>query len=133
MPQYQLILSLAVNPPDSEDVLLWSHSGSDFTVTLYSVAGGVLSTPPTGQFGNCSSQVCVWGGGVVLCLQVDLRERETAAAVDDLEVRQMELEAQRRRLEQVINTFHSAVSCSLFSVILSGGVDATAAFSLDVE
>lgn len=36
---------------------------------------------------------------------MDLRERETAAAVQDLEVRQMELEAQRRRLEQVTNTF----------------------------
>ncbi|XP_031134183.1 TBC1 domain family member 31 [Sander lucioperca] len=32
--------------------------------------------------------------------KIDLRERETAAAVQDLEVRQMELEAQRRRLEQ---------------------------------
>lgn len=35
---------------------------------------------------------------------MDLREQETAAAVQDLEVRQMELEAQRRRLEQVTNT-----------------------------
>ncbi|XP_037533046.1 TBC1 domain family member 31 [Nematolebias whitei] len=32
--------------------------------------------------------------------KMDLREKETAAAVQDLEVRQMELEAQRRRLEQ---------------------------------
>ncbi|XP_068592005.1 TBC1 domain family member 31 [Cebidichthys violaceus] len=32
--------------------------------------------------------------------KMDLRERETAAAVQNLEVRQMELEAQRRRLEQ---------------------------------
>ncbi|XP_040900016.1 TBC1 domain family member 31 [Toxotes jaculatrix] len=32
--------------------------------------------------------------------KMDLRERETAAAVQDLEVRQMELEAQRKRLEQ---------------------------------
>lgn len=32
--------------------------------------------------------------------KMDLREQETAAAVQDLEVRQMELEAQRRRLEQ---------------------------------
>uniref|UniRef100_UPI0037E9B930 TBC1 domain family member 31 n=1 Tax=Semicossyphus pulcher TaxID=241346 RepID=UPI0037E9B930 len=32
--------------------------------------------------------------------KMDQRERETAAAVQDLEVRQMELEAQRRRLEQ---------------------------------
>ncbi|XP_056300983.1 TBC1 domain family member 31 [Pseudoliparis swirei] len=32
--------------------------------------------------------------------KMDLRERETAAAVQDLEVRQMELEAQRRLLEQ---------------------------------
>lgn len=40
-------------------------------------------------------------------LQMDLRERETAAAVQDLEVRQMELEAQRRRLEQVTNSLHS--------------------------
>nr|XP_046256314.1 TBC1 domain family member 31 [Scatophagus argus]XP_046256315.1 TBC1 domain family member 31 [Scatophagus argus] len=32
--------------------------------------------------------------------KMDLRERETATAVQDLEVRQMELEAQRRRLEQ---------------------------------
>ncbi|KAF7226326.1 TBC1 domain family member 31 [Nothobranchius furzeri] len=32
--------------------------------------------------------------------KMDLRERETAAAVEDLEVRQMELEAQRKRLEQ---------------------------------
>ncbi|GAA6224396.1 TBC1 domain family member 31 isoform X1 [Lates japonicus] len=32
--------------------------------------------------------------------KMDLRERETAAAVQDLEIRQMELEAQRRRLEQ---------------------------------
>lgn len=38
---------------------------------------------------------------------MDLRERETAAAVQDLEVRQMELEAQRRRLEQVSNTLYS--------------------------
>uniref|UniRef100_A0A7N6BBS7 TBC1 domain family member 31 n=1 Tax=Anabas testudineus TaxID=64144 RepID=A0A7N6BBS7_ANATE len=36
--------------------------------------------------------------------KMDLRERETAAAVQDLEVRQMEMEAQRRRLEQVTNT-----------------------------
>lgn len=35
---------------------------------------------------------------------MDLREHETAAAVQDLEVRQMELEAQRKRLEQVTNT-----------------------------
>uniref|UniRef100_A0A8C4DQ83 TBC1 domain family member 31 n=1 Tax=Dicentrarchus labrax TaxID=13489 RepID=A0A8C4DQ83_DICLA len=40
--------------------------------------------------------------------KMDLRERETAAAVQDLEVRQMELEAQRRRFEQVTNTLHSA-------------------------
>lgn len=40
-------------------------------------------------------------------LQMDQRERETATAVQDLEVRQMELEAQRRRLEQVTNV-HSA-------------------------
>ncbi|XP_030013190.1 TBC1 domain family member 31 [Sphaeramia orbicularis] len=32
--------------------------------------------------------------------KVELRERETAAAVEDLEVRQMELEAQRKRLQQ---------------------------------
>lgn len=32
--------------------------------------------------------------------KMDLRERETAAAAQDLEVRQMELEAQRKRLEQ---------------------------------
>ncbi|XP_034063579.1 TBC1 domain family member 31 isoform X1 [Gymnodraco acuticeps] len=32
--------------------------------------------------------------------KMDLRERETATAVQDLEVRQMELEAQRKRLEQ---------------------------------
>uniref|UniRef100_A0A3Q2P7U2 TBC1 domain family member 31 n=1 Tax=Fundulus heteroclitus TaxID=8078 RepID=A0A3Q2P7U2_FUNHE len=32
--------------------------------------------------------------------KMDLREQETAAAVQDLEVRQMELEAQRKRLEQ---------------------------------
>lgn len=32
--------------------------------------------------------------------KMDLREHETAAAVQDLEVRQMELEAQRKRLEQ---------------------------------
>ncbi|KAM7420309.1 hypothetical protein PAMA_014833 [Pampus argenteus] len=32
--------------------------------------------------------------------KMDLREQETTAAVQDLEVRQMELEAQRRRLEQ---------------------------------
>ncbi|KAF3691620.1 TBC1 domain family member 31 WD repeat-containing protein 67 [Channa argus] len=32
--------------------------------------------------------------------KMDLRERETAAAVQDLEIRQMELEAQKRRLEQ---------------------------------
>ncbi|XP_017265374.1 TBC1 domain family member 31 [Kryptolebias marmoratus] len=32
--------------------------------------------------------------------KMDLREKETAAAVQDLEVRQMELEAQRKRLEQ---------------------------------
>lgn len=53
-------------------------------------------------------------------LQVDLRERETAAAVEDLEVRQMELEAQRRRLEQVITTFHSAFSvlCKLAQLCL---------------
>lgn len=41
-------------------------------------------------------------------IQIDLRDRETAAAVEDLEVRQMELEAQRRRLEQVKKTSHSA-------------------------
>lgn len=46
-------------------------------------------------------------------LQMDLREKETAAAVQDLEVRQMELEAQRRRLEQVAPTFPP---CSFFSV-----------------
>lgn len=34
-------------------------------------------------------------------LQIDQREQETAAAVQDLEVRQMELEVQRKRLEQV--------------------------------
>ncbi|XP_044215928.1 TBC1 domain family member 31 [Thunnus albacares] len=34
--------------------------------------------------------------------KMDLRERETAAAVQDLEVRQMELEVQRRRLEQTL-------------------------------
>uniref|UniRef100_A0A673A1J7 TBC1 domain family member 31 n=1 Tax=Sphaeramia orbicularis TaxID=375764 RepID=A0A673A1J7_9TELE len=34
--------------------------------------------------------------------KVELRERETAAAVEDLEVRQMELEAQRKRLQQVV-------------------------------
>ena len=39
-------------------------------------------------------------------LQMDLRERETAAAVQDLEVRQMELEAQRKRLEQVRRLLH---------------------------
>lgn len=39
--------------------------------------------------------------------QMDLRERETAAAVQDLEVRQMELEAQRRRFEQVTGTSYS--------------------------
>uniref|UniRef100_A0A8C9XDK6 TBC1 domain family member 31 n=1 Tax=Sander lucioperca TaxID=283035 RepID=A0A8C9XDK6_SANLU len=44
--------------------------------------------------------------------KIDLRERETAAAVQDLEVRQMELEAQRRRLEQVTNSLHS---CSFLS------------------
>jgi len=32
---------------------------------------------------------------------MDLRDQETAAAVQDLEVRQMELEAQRKLLEQV--------------------------------
>nr|XP_019946572.1 PREDICTED: TBC1 domain family member 31 [Paralichthys olivaceus] len=32
--------------------------------------------------------------------KMDLREQESAAAVQDLEIRQMELEAQRRRLEQ---------------------------------
>ncbi|XP_047454123.1 TBC1 domain family member 31 isoform X2 [Mugil cephalus] len=32
--------------------------------------------------------------------KMDLREQETAAAVQDLEVRQMEMEAQRKRLEQ---------------------------------
>uniref|UniRef100_A0A8D3E2P5 TBC1 domain family member 31 n=1 Tax=Scophthalmus maximus TaxID=52904 RepID=A0A8D3E2P5_SCOMX len=37
--------------------------------------------------------------------KMDLRERETAAAVEDLEVRQMELEAQRKRLEQVFEFF----------------------------
>lgn len=31
---------------------------------------------------------------------MDLRDRETAAAIQDLEVRQMELEAQRKRLEE---------------------------------
>lgn len=38
---------------------------------------------------------------------MDLREQETAAAVQDLEVRQLELEAQRRRLEQVTDLSHS--------------------------
>uniref|UniRef100_A0A665TB92 TBC1 domain family member 31 n=1 Tax=Echeneis naucrates TaxID=173247 RepID=A0A665TB92_ECHNA len=39
--------------------------------------------------------------------KMDLRERETAAACQDLEVRQMELEAQRRQLEQVRKTLYS--------------------------
>ena len=38
---------------------------------------------------------------VCVCVQMDLRDQETAAAVQDLEVRQMELEAQRKLLEQV--------------------------------
>uniref|UniRef100_A0A7N6A9L1 TBC1 domain family member 31 n=1 Tax=Anabas testudineus TaxID=64144 RepID=A0A7N6A9L1_ANATE len=42
--------------------------------------------------------------------KMDLRERETAAAVQDLEVRQMEMEAQRRRLEQVTNTLFLEVA-----------------------
>lgn len=37
---------------------------------------------------------------------MDLRDRETAAAIQDLEVRQMELEAQRKRLEEVLNYYH---------------------------
>lgn len=45
--------------------------------------------------------MCVNGASVVL--QMDLRERETAAAVKELEVKQMALEGQRRRLEQVTN------------------------------
>lgn len=57
----------------------------------------------SGQFHGSSA--CLKGAYVVL--QMDLRERETAAAVEDLEVRQMELEAQRRQLEQVTNTLHS--------------------------
>lgn len=36
---------------------------------------------------------------------MDLRDKETATAVQDLEIRQMELEVQRKRLEQVINIF----------------------------
>lgn len=39
-------------------------------------------------------------------IQMDLRDRETAAAIQDLEVRQMELEAQRKRLEEVLNYYH---------------------------
>ncbi|XP_028281100.1 TBC1 domain family member 31 [Parambassis ranga] len=34
--------------------------------------------------------------------KIELREQETAAAVQDLEVRQMELEAQRKRLEELL-------------------------------
>uniref|UniRef100_A0A3B3CDS0 TBC1 domain family member 31 n=1 Tax=Oryzias melastigma TaxID=30732 RepID=A0A3B3CDS0_ORYME len=34
--------------------------------------------------------------------KMDLREKETATAVQDLEIRQMELEAQRKRLEQLL-------------------------------
>uniref|UniRef100_A0A8C6SLX1 TBC1 domain family member 31 n=1 Tax=Neogobius melanostomus TaxID=47308 RepID=A0A8C6SLX1_9GOBI len=37
--------------------------------------------------------------------KMDLRDQETAVAIEDLEVRQMELEAQRRRLEEVSNLF----------------------------
>ena len=39
---------------------------------------------------------------------MNLCEQETATAVQDLEVRQMELEVQRRRLEQVTHTLYSA-------------------------
>lgn len=39
-----------------------------------------------------------------MLLQMNLCEQETATAVQDLEVRQMELEIQRRRLEQVTKT-----------------------------
>lgn len=41
-------------------------------------------------------------------LQMNLCEQETATAVQDLEVRQMELEVQRRRLEQVTHILYSA-------------------------
>uniref|UniRef100_A0A667YTG4 TBC1 domain family member 31 n=1 Tax=Myripristis murdjan TaxID=586833 RepID=A0A667YTG4_9TELE len=41
--------------------------------------------------------------------KMDLRERETATAVQDLEVRQMELEAQRKLLEQVTHSSHPSV------------------------
>lgn len=34
---------------------------------------------------------------------MDLRDQEVAATVQDLEVRHMELEAQRKQLEQVTN------------------------------
>uniref|UniRef100_A0A4W6ED12 TBC1 domain family member 31 n=1 Tax=Lates calcarifer TaxID=8187 RepID=A0A4W6ED12_LATCA len=49
--------------------------------------------------------------------KMDLRERETAAAVQDLEIRQMELEAQRRRLEQVIYTLYSTSSILLWLIL----------------
>ena len=44
---------------------------------------------------------CTTEHNVCVCVQMDLRDQETAAAVQDLEVRQMELEAQRKLLEQV--------------------------------
>ncbi len=53
---------------------------------------------------------------------MDLRDRETAAAVEDLEVRQMELEAKRKRLEQVKNiTFRlpSSFPISFLDLFLS--------------
>lgn len=50
--------------------------------------------------------------------KMDLREQETAAAVQDLEVRQMEMEVQRKRLEQVRNTFLNPL-CSLTRILIS--------------
>uniref|UniRef100_A0A673A1D9 TBC1 domain family member 31 n=1 Tax=Sphaeramia orbicularis TaxID=375764 RepID=A0A673A1D9_9TELE len=49
--------------------------------------------------------------------KVELRERETAAAVEDLEVRQMELEAQRKRLQQVWSSTHGSTPTSLYLVL----------------
>lgn len=47
---------------------------------------------------------------------MDLREKETATAVQDLEIRQMELEAQRKRLEQVISFLNPFTAHILFII-----------------
>ena len=56
--------------------------------------------------------------------QMDLREQESAAAVQDLEIRQMELEAQRKRLEQVMNAsfLTSSLFCGLYLLLFLNNI-----------